>query len=395
MTAKKARFLLAQRAPVEGYPPVLHQARILRTLGEVTILDSAASPIGAGSLTPADVRRVRVSMGNGSGTVAGRIRRVRAALEFQRAFSRHIEDAPDVAIAFEPEAAAVLLNAKKRWRPGTLRIVHLHEHPTGDAYADSVFGRLGRRRTLSRLGAADIVVVADEHRAEELAQSANLASAPLVVMNCPMLLRELPTSRLASLARERGAPGARIQYQGAVGPGHGLEATIVSMQWWPPDAWFFIVGGGSDEYVASLRRIASSVGVERRVVFVGRVPYDEIFAFTAGATVGISMLDNTKPNFRYAAGASNKRFEYMALGIPQVTSGGPGISELFEKTGVALVADPTDSPDVARSINRYLESPELRASASSAGRKLHLSTLNYERQFEPVLERIRQRLSAR
>lgn len=395
MPATIPQILLVQRAPVEGYPPVLHQARILSTLGKVTVLDSGSFPVGSAFLTPGEVRRVRMPANNGSGIVSERIGRLRSALSFRRGFIREMATAPDVVIAFEPEAAAMLLNQRRLSRPGPLRIVHLHEHPTEGAYASSAFGRLALRRTLSRLRNADVVVVADAHRSAKLAQSADLASPPLVVMNCPMLLHHLPPSKLTSFARERGLEGAIVHYHGSVGPDHGLEATIVSMQWWPPDAGFFIVGGGSAEYVASLRRIASSVGVEPRVVFVGRIPYDEVFLFTAGATVGMSMLDTTKPNWRYAAGASNKRFEYMALGIPQVTSDGPGISELFGKTGVALMADPTDPPSVAESVNRYLESPELRASASLEARRLHLGELNYERQFEPIVNRIREDLLVR
>ncbi len=88
------------------------------------------------------------------------------------------------------------------------------------------------------------------------------------------------------------------------------------MPWWPPDAWFFIVGAGSDGYVETLRRLASSVGAAERVVFLVRVPYDEIVSYAVGVTVGILMLDTSKPNWHFAAGASNKRFEYMALRYP-------------------------------------------------------------------------------
>ncbi len=129
---------------------------------------------------------------------------------YRKAFARELASKPDAVIAFEPEAAALLLSGRGSRSQSIFRVVHLHEHPTRDAYAASVLGRWSLGRTLSWLHLAGAVVVANEHRGKELERIARLQSPPIAVMNCPLLLSKLPKSRLQPLARERGASGPII-----------------------------------------------------------------------------------------------------------------------------------------------------------------------------------------
>ena len=381
----KPGILLAQRAPIEDYPPVLNQAALLEQIGDVRILDFADAERSS-YLTSRAVHRVRVQ----DKDQTSRTSRIRSALRYRREFLKELSLSPGVVIAYEPDAASLLL--RREAPSSTLRIVHLHEHPTEDAYAASVIGRLSLKRTLSRLHSADVVVVADEHRASELMSLAVLKAAPTVVMNCPLRVAALPRSALLPAVRARGHAGPIVHYHGAVGPDHGLETAVRSMKSWSADSCFAIVGSGPPAYMDSLRTIASAEGVLERIAFLGRVPYSEVFANIAGASVGLSLLDTSKPNWRFAAGASNKRFEYMAMGVPQITSPGPGISGLFGDTGVALLADPNDPAALAAQVNTLLSNEALRSTASASARKLHCDRFNYEVQFEPVMNAIRGRL---
>jgi glycosyltransferase involved in cell wall biosynthesis len=91
---------------------------------------------------------------------------------------------------------------------------------------------------------------------------------------------------------------------------------------------------------------------------------------------------------RFAAGASNKRFEYAALGIPQITTAAPGIEETFVAKALALSVPWDDNAALATAISRLLENRALRQSMGEKARALHLSQYNYEREFEPVMARI-------
>src|SRR4051812_39012285 len=108
----KPRVLLAQRATIESYPPVLNQAHLLEKFGDVTILDygSMNSPE---FLTSPDLRRVRISSG-GSNQPLSRTARLRSALAYRKEFFTQVQKGYDVVIAYEPEAAALLLSDRVR-----------------------------------------------------------------------------------------------------------------------------------------------------------------------------------------------------------------------------------------------------------------------------------------
>jgi hypothetical protein len=136
--------------------------------------------------------------------------------------------------------------------------------------------------------------------------------------------------------------------------------------------------------------LAGREGVSPRLMFVGKVPYAEVLSYAVGATVGVTLLEPNYTNVKFAAGSSNKRFEYAALGIPQVTNAGAGIDTLFAKTGIAAVVDVSSIEAIGTAIAGFLVDPTLAAAVGERARGNHLRTYNYERQFEPVIERIRE-----
>ncbi len=387
----KPRVLLAQRACVESYPPTLNQAALLSDCADVTVLDAVTEEESGGTLTASEVRRIRVARRHAASAAVQAMSRLQWLGRFFAEFQRQLATAPDVAIAYDPEAAWYLL--RRRWGRGLrrpLRIVHLHEMPLPEYVARSPVGRFALRATLKHLRRADLVVLPDRHRAEYAQRIAGLARLPLVVMNCPRRLEHAPASQLLPFLRKRGITSSNIvHYQGAVGPHHGLKNVIRSMRLWPSDAVFVIVGAAGSDYQRDLAERAEAEGVHERVIFVGRVPYDRLFSFAVGARVGITLLDGAFAQWRFAAGASNKRFEYASLGIPQVTNDLPGVRELFVDSGLALLAAYDAPESIGKAISCYLEDEALRRTTSQRARALHLSCYNYEWQFQPVLDILR------
>lgn len=377
------RFVIAQRGDVDGFPPVRHQAGILAEHGTVTVIDTMRDG-AAGQPLDSQVRRVRIRSAPHAHSFGATMLRVRTTLQFSRAVRREIGRAYRTAIAFEPEAATLLLGARRRG----FRIVHLHELPGPSVYSSGVAAaclHLMRRR----LDRADLFVVADRFRAADLQERWRLPERPTVVMNCPRQLRHIPESRLLPWLRERGVqPKAIVHYQGAIGSHHGLEDAVRSMPEWPRDSVFVIVGAAEVGYERSLQRLAADRGVGGRLFFVGPVPYDQIFAYAVGATLGLTLLDTSLAQWRYSAGASNKRFEYIALGLPQVTNEGPGIDELFVKRGVARAVRFGDVDAIGNAVQQYLQNDRTSHRVFEAARKLHTTEYNYETQFRPVLDRV-------
>jgi glycosyltransferase involved in cell wall biosynthesis len=209
-------------------------------------------------------------------------------------------------------------------------------------------------------------------------------------MNCPRRLAKVPADHLAAkLAAHELAGFSAVYFHGWIGPSRCLETVIQSMRWWPARTLFVMVGPVMATYRDSLLALARQRGSESRLVFLGSVPYDEVFHLAAGAAVGCSLVaDQNDPNWTYSAGAINKRFEYMAVGLPQVANGGAGMRELIEESDCGVLADPTSPEDVGRALARLLEDRTVRAGMSENSRKAHLSNFNYEYQFAPVLSQI-------
>ncbi len=375
------QYLLAQRACVDFYPPVLNQAALLGERGEVTVVDTGQSGPVPSRVTPG-VRRLKIAIRDGR--VPRRVRLLQTLWLFAHEFRRELSKDPAAVIAYDTDAAFLLLRGKCSKR--VLRIVHLHELPSRDYFTTKGFSLFAKNYAMRHLHRADLVVMPDAHRANIVQEECGLQKRPLIVMNCPRRLESLPPSRLLPYLRKRRVPTDKIvHYQGTVSSDHNLARVIESMRWWPPDAVFVIVGG--DEHrLAPLRDTAQAAGVADRVAFVGRVPYEEVFSYAVGASVGVTFLRGWHPQWKYSAGASNKRFEYVALGIPQVTNPLPGVHELFESNGVARIAAYDDAEAIGHAISSYLEDEAARRQVFERARTLHLEEYNYEFQIEPLIQ---------
>lgn len=102
-----------------------------------------------------------------------------------------------------------------------------------------------------------------------------------------------------------------------------------------------IVGAPRDEaYAASLRSLASELGIAGDVVFVGGVTLEETVAFYRAADVCVY------PSLNETFGLPI--LEAMACGCPVVTSGTSAMPETAG--GAAVLADPLDPESIARAI---------------------------------------------
>jgi glycosyltransferase involved in cell wall biosynthesis len=381
---RRASALLVQRANVERYPPVLNQLRVLSTFSECTVLDDLGTDEEKPLHSSSQVKRERVKS-TGFLQSLGPLGKLRNIVAFAWKFDRLLRCEPHVAIAYDPYAAAQLL---RRRTSSFKRVVHLHEllNVNAGGRAD----RLAARYLRKYLRDADLVIVPDAYRARTTASFAALSQEPSVVMNCPAILHELPPSKLLPNLQERGLGTSRVvHYQGSVGAEHGLELIVDSMRYWPDDAVFVVVGGGKKEYVASLRIRAAALGVGNRLILLGLVPYSDVFSYAVGASVGITLLDSSVENWRFSAGASNKRFEYLALGMAQITNAGPGMRDVFGEAQLALLLDDLTPQSLGYAIASVLGNPDVAAAMGRRARAAHLSAYNYETQFAPVAERVR------
>jgi glycosyltransferase involved in cell wall biosynthesis len=296
---------------------------------------------------------------------------------------------PKVVIAYDPYAMVAVGPLWRRHDHPHL-LWHFHELCSR---ATKPAGRLSGRAVefaCNHAARVSLVCHADTGRAELFARETAAKLASAVVINCGRRLAQVPEEHLTVKLAERGLAGVpAVCFHGWIGPSRCLEILIESMRWWPEPSVFVAIGPVADAYRSRLVALSHQLRVEQRLLFVGSVPYGNIFHLAAGAAVGVSLVaDSRDPNWIYSAGAINKRFEYMAVGVPQVANIGPGMKDILERPDCGILANPNVPEAVGRAIGSLLENVALRHQMGRNGRKAHLEEFNYEKQFAPVLDRI-------
>jgi glycosyltransferase involved in cell wall biosynthesis len=270
-------------------------------------------------------------------------------------------------------------------QPGLHRtIYHFHELPEPEK-GEGFGPRFGRARTVQFSRAADLVTFSDAERARLYKEESSLREMPKVVMNCPLRMEAPPVSSLRKLLLAQGkAPGKIVCYLGSVGRDQGIIETAASMRHWPPDALFVLIGPHSEQTKALILQAAGESGMANRVVFLGAKPHREALTLAAGGDIGVSIIQPNTRNWLYSAGAINKRFEYMALSLAQVTNDAPGVAEIVERNQCGLCVNSRDSQAIGIAITRLLLNDQERNAYASNARESHLRLFNYETQFANV-----------
>jgi glycosyltransferase involved in cell wall biosynthesis len=148
-----------------------------------------------------------------------------------------------------------------------------------------------------------------------------------VVPNSPDLTRFDPAPHPHRAFREDGR--LRIIYTGALTPTYevevGIDAVAAIVRDRPDlDPHLDLYGRGDLE--ASMRAQAKALGIEDRVTFHGRVPFEAVPPAVAGSDIGIAP---TRRDVYTDSTLSTKIFEYGAMGKPCVASWLPLVEATF------------------------------------------------------------------
>ena len=177
----------------------------------------------------------------------------------------------------------------------------------------------GLERWATRI--ADGVITVHDGYARELVRRGVPAEKLTVIMNSVDEQRLPPPVRTSNR-------GFRVVYHGTVTPQYGLELVVeavarVSCR--VPEIQLDVYGTG--DAVAAARDRSAALGVADRVHFTDRyLPHAEVLDRVRSADVGVIPNLPTQLN-RFAL--SSKLFEYVALGVPVVSSDLPTIREHF------------------------------------------------------------------
>jgi glycosyltransferase involved in cell wall biosynthesis len=142
-----------------------------------------------------------------------------------------------------------------------------------------------------------------------------------------------------------------------------------------------IIGDGRD--AALFRKRAAQLGLgEERVQFYGRLPYPEALTLVARADIGVI---SHHANESWNTTIPNKLFDYMAAGLPVVSSDTIPCARILRETGAGELFRSGDSADLANALIRLID-PSRRLELGNKGRSAIVQHYNWEHDSAALLE---------
>lgn len=197
-----------------------------------------------------------------------------------------------------------------------------------------------RATTVTVSGPLDAQIIAQHYRLERM---------PEVILNTPPFRLPVPSSLLRNACGlEASVP--LVLYQGVVHHGRGLRPMMDAMRSMP-NVHLAVIGDGPA--LAELQAASQQLGVITRVHWLGAKPYDELHAWTCGATVGLTLIEPLSESYRYAL--PNKFFEYMRAHVPQLVTDLPALrGALAERPVGMLVPETLTAGQIAEAVRQLL-----------------------------------------
>ena len=215
-----------------------------------------------------------------------------------------------------------------------------------------------------------------------------------VVSNFPEVSSPVEVRDLRTLPGATGIPpdAPIVLYIGHVMSGRGVEQLIRAMAD-VPAAHLVLLGGADQAARVDLR--AKEAGVSERVHALDRVPAEEIQAYAASASIGVSPILDTCLNYRYSL--PNKLFQYMAAGLPVVASDFEQVRAAVSETGSGVTVNTADPAAIAAAILGLLADPVAMAESGRCARRAVETRFNWREAGKVLLaayQRVRPATSA-
>lgn len=209
-------------------------------------------------------------------------------------------------------------------------------------------------------------------------------SSPAVIPNAVNIERFNPEVDGKNIREKHGIgeDDKVILFVGRIVGHKGIEHLIESMKY-VEDATCLIAGDG--ELLKELKALAKNLGVERKVIFIGRVPFEDLPRYYAASDVCVLPSVSRLEAFGIAA------LEAMASGKPVVVSDIPGVREVISDGKEGLISDPVNPEDLATKISTLLADKRTRTRMGALARRRVEERFTMDRVADQI-ERLYERL---
>lgn len=120
------------------------------------------------------------------------------------------------------------------------------------------------------------------------------------------------------------------------------------------DAVLMVVGDG--DVVPQLKERVKELQLEKKVLFFGKRPFNEMMNFTYHADIGLTLDKPRSLNYKYSL--PNKVFDYLHAGISIVATDIVEVKRIVEKYHVGVIVEPFTVETLQKAINTLLADKE-------------------------------------
>lgn len=206
------------------------------------------------------------------------------------------------------------------------------------------------------------------------------------------VVRNIPLKRekiITKTKKELGLPDNKriILLQGAwINVDRGAEELIDAMQW-INNALLLIIGGG--DVIGNLKMQAVKLNLNNEILFIPKLPFDELFNFTIHADLGLTLDKDTNINYRFSL--PNKLFDYINAGVPVLSSNLIEIRNIIETYYIGEILQNHQPKDIAQHINKML-ADELKMLEYKKNTHIAANELCWENEEKELIEVYKQYL---
>jgi glycosyltransferase involved in cell wall biosynthesis len=372
---RNRRILFIQATDPGAYPPLIHASTLMANAGwDVTFL---AAPIAGIQLAIPSHRRVTVR--------AVRVRPSHAmgkldyALYVATTAQLALRLRPDVVYASDPLGAAAGFLAARLAR--AVLVYHEHDSPQpGTLHPSVALLRAAAAR------AARLIVFPNEERARLAQRELHFDDKRMqIIWNVP--LRAELTATAATIE-----PPLVVYYHGSITPERLPETVALAVRRMAGRVRLRIAGYEAPSargYVRHLVGGDSGTAAGTPIEYIGMVKERaDLLVHAARAHVGLALMPfpSRDLNMRHMTGASNKPFDYMAVGLSLLVSDLPDWTRMFVDPGFGLACNPVDVDSLSAAVGWFVDHPEARRAMATRARNKIQAEWNYDTKFRAVLE---------
>ena len=162
------------------------------------------------------------------------------------------------------------------------------------------------------------------------------------------VIRNLPTCSFSVNLPPYHPSNRLIIYQGSVNKGRCFETLIPAMK--QVNGHLIICGKGN--YFEQVKVLIKENNVAEKVEMTGYLTPDDLRLLTPTAMIGLTLFEPTGLNQYHSL--SNRFFDYIMAGIPQICMAYPEYKIINAKYKVAVLIDDSKEDTIARALNNLL-----------------------------------------